>query len=109
MAAYPTLAWSAGTKVDRDGGYESARATNGVLKVRKLFDAEKRDFQLVHLITAGEKATLEAFYGANKLLDVSLTAADDGVVYTVRFVAAPVYEWRPGVLTCLARVHLLEV
>jgi hypothetical protein len=109
MAAYPTLPWSDGTKTDADGGFEVDRATNGALKIRKLWPDDKRSFQLVHWLTPAEKTTLASFYGTNKLLNVTLTAADDAADYTVRFTAAPVYEWRAGALAWAARVSLVEV
>lgn len=108
MAAYPSFYWSKeGTTLSIDDGMQAVRATNGKLKVRNLYTADKRDWQLSHWLTTAQRSTLDAFYAANKLLDVTFTSADDGATYTVRFVAAPIYQWQ--VSYWVARVHLKEV
>jgi len=107
MATYPTLPWMRdGTKIDRQGGFEPVRASNGALKVRRLYSGEPHDFDIEHWLSDAQKSTLESFYGTNKLLDVTLTNPEDGASYTVRFAAAPVYEWHPGYWR--TRVRLME-
>lgn len=109
MAAYPDLPWMLdGTRVEREDGTQAARASNGKLVVRKLSAGEPRNFDLVHWLTDAQKTTLESFYQANKALDVTLTAKDDGANYTVRFAGAPQYDWR-AVNFWVARVRLMEV
>ena len=109
MAAYPTLPWlREGTAVDRDGGTEPVRASNGVLKVRIMYSAVKMSVTASHWLTDAQKSTLESFYGTNKALDVTLTLPTDGASYTVRFAGAPVYE-QQYTNRWVARVNLVEV
>lgn len=107
MAAYPTLDTLRSSAYTRDGGFDSARATNGALKVRRLFSAEKTEFTLDHSLTSTTKSTLETFYQTNKDLDVTFTWQADGASYTVRFLAPPQYLRLPG--GWQARVRLSEV
>lgn len=74
---------------DRDSGIQSARATNGALRVRSLYTADKANFSLVHWCTTAEKNALDEFYAANRLLNVDYTDPADSVTYTVRFTSAP--------------------
>lgn len=94
---------------ERISGHAPQRATNGTLKVRRLFTAEKTDFKLEHIVDAGQLATLEAFYQANKDLNVQLTGPEDGATYICRFVGAPQYQRQGGGSRWLARVLLSEV
>lgn len=105
---YPTnLPIMDASKAERLGGFEPRRASNGVLKVRRLFSAEKINFSIEHWLTTAQKDSLEAIYQANKTLNVSLTWPEDGLVYTVRFAAAPQYRREPGYW--VANVLLMEV
>lgn len=108
MAFYPTLPWmQAGTVIEREGGITPVRATNGLLKVRRLYTAEKRRWKAEHWLSDSQRTTLEAFYVANRVLNVDLVSPDDSQTYSVRFAAAPVYQWTPGYW--IARVSLEEV
>ena len=89
MATYPTLVTLRNSSQDRDAGIDSARATNGALRVRAMYPTEKIDFNLAHWCSAAEKDALEAFYQANKLLNVDYVDPGDGSTHVVRFVAAP--------------------
>jgi len=89
MAAYPTLMTLRSSSTDRDSGIQSARATNGALRVRSLYTADKANFNLVHWCSLAEKEALDTFYAANRLLDVEYTDPADSEVYTVRFTSAP--------------------
>ena len=107
MAAYPTLNAQRSSGTVRGGGQDVQRATNGGLKVRRLYSTEKMDFTVDHWLTDAQKTTLESFYQTNKDLDVTFTWAEDGAAYTVRFGAPPQYLRMPG--WWQARVRLLEV
>jgi hypothetical protein len=108
MAAYPTLSTQrSGPGPARSDGQEAVRATNGGLKVRRLYSATKSDFVLDHWLTSAEKTTLDTFYSTNRDLDVTYTSPEDGAAYTVRFVAPPQYIRMPGWYQ--ARVRLMEV
>jgi hypothetical protein len=107
MAAYPTLNAQRSSATVRNGGQEAARATNGTLKMRRLYTAEKMNFTVDHWLTDAQKSTLESFYQTNRDLDVSFTWAEDAATYTVRFSEPPQYLRMPG--WWQARVSLLEV
>jgi len=107
MAYYPSLPVYRSSATERASGHMAERATNGALKVRRLYSSEKTDFTLDHWLTSAEKASLESFYQSNRDLDVSLVWAEDGATYTVRFVAAPQYLLMPG--RWQARVRLMQV
>lgn len=106
--AYPTgLPVMAESTSERDGGIDPARATNGLLKVRRLYSAEKTVFNVVHWLSDAQRTALEAAYQADKNLSFSFTWPGDGVTYTVRYGAAPQYRKQPGYH--VATVLLLEV
>jgi hypothetical protein len=107
MAAYPAFFTLADSTVTPADGLEPERATNGSLKLRRLWSADKQAFEVGHMLSAGEKATLDAFYAANKDLDVTYTWPRPATAYTVRFVAPPRYIARGAHFE--ARVRLLEV
>ena len=107
MATYPTLTTLRNSGQARDAGIDSARATNGALRTRVLYPADKIDFDLVHWCSTTERDALEAFYQANKLLNVDYVDPSDGSTHVVRFSAAPQYTaltpwWE-------ARVRMREV
>lgn len=89
MAAYPTLLILRTSSTERDAGFQTGRATNGLLRVRCLYPADKADFSLVHWLSLAEKNALDAFYTINKLRDILYTDPADSRSYTVRFAAAP--------------------
>ena len=108
MAAYPTFNHQrSGPGPARSDGQEAVRATNGGLKVRRLYSATKSDFTIDHWLTSAEKTTLDSFYTTNRDLDVTYTSPEDSTAYTVRFVAPPQYIRMPGWYQ--ARVRLMEV
>lgn len=108
MAAYPTLPWmQGGTTRSLSSGIEAVRASNGALKVRRLYAANKLELQLEHWLTESQKTALEAFYATEVLNNVDVTAPDDGATYSMRFADTPQYEWRVGYW--VARVRLVEV
>jgi hypothetical protein len=106
VAAYPTLTTTINSRVESLDGQIADRATNGALKVRSLYTADKLVFLLEHEISTASKATLDAFWAANKLLDITYTSPFDGASYTVRM-RKPVYRRTP--VHWFADVRLEEV
>lgn len=86
---YPTLLILEESEPAVDGGVLADRATNGMLKVRRLFDEDKTDFVVVHMLTRAERDTLMAFYAANKTAQFSFYWPGDGATYTCVFKAPP--------------------
>jgi hypothetical protein len=108
MAAYPSFnVQRSSPGPSRSDGHDVVRATNGVLKMRRLYSATKSDFTIDHWLTSAEKTTLDSFYTTNRDLDVTYTSPEDSVAYTVRFAAPPQYVRMPGWYQ--ARVRLVEV
>jgi hypothetical protein len=108
MAAYPTLSTQrSGPGPSRSDGIEVQRASNGTLKVRRMYSGTKSEFQLDHWLTDAQKTSLDTFYTTNRDLDVTYTSVEDSVAYTVRFAAPPQYVRMTG--WWQARVRLLEV
>jgi hypothetical protein len=84
--AYPTLPTGDDSGADIDLGLEPARATNGALRVRARYPADKRSFTLHHMLTAAQYTALQTFRNANRLLDVDLYWLPHNATYTVRLV-----------------------
>lgn len=94
MATYPAFFTLADSTARPENGIEPERASNGLLKLRRLWPDDKTSFDIGHVLTAAEKATLDSFYATNKSLDVTYRWPGDGGTYTVRFVAPPLYTPR---------------
>ena len=95
MATYPTFA-DTPSRNSRErllDDLQVDRATNGTPKVRALYTTPKKAFTVVHeQASAAEKATLDAFYSANRLLPITFVWAADGLTYTCLFASPPVPE-----------------
>lgn len=94
MSTYPRFFTLNDSSAVAASGVEPLRATNGALKTRRMWPADKTTFEIGHLLTVAERATLDAFYAAEKDADVSYVSPWDGATYTVRFVAPPRYVKR---------------
>ena len=106
--SYPSLPiMREGSSAEGRGGIDPARATNGVLKVRRLYSADKTDFTLVHWLSDSQKAQLDTCWSNFRNANVTLTWPEDGVSYVCRFAEKPQYVKRPGFW--VATVRLLEV
>jgi hypothetical protein len=106
MAAYPKFFTLADSTHTAEDGLQPERATNGAIKLRRLWTADKASFEIGHILSATQKATLDAFYVANKDLDVTYTWPPTGAAYTTRFSAPPRYT--PRGFNFEARVRLVE-
>lgn len=107
MATYPRFSTVDTSTCTVAGGHDAQRATNGALRLRRYWTEDKREFDLQHVLTAGEQATLAAFYAANKDLDVDYVSPWDRATYAVRFVAPP--QFTPRGFYFEARVRLQQV
>lgn len=106
--SYPQLPIVRSSMTRRLSGIAPARARNGLLKVRRLYTADKIIFDVVHQLSDAQKAQLEAAYQANRLANLTLAWPADGVSYTVRFGSAPLHMLLvPGCWE--SSVQLLEV
>jgi hypothetical protein len=107
MANYPRFLTLADSTVTTESGVQNVRATNGTLRTRRLFAADKASFKIGHLFSPAELAELLAFYAANKDLDVTYPWPGTGEVFTVRFEGKP--QVQPRGTWFEARVALNEV
>ncbi|MBN8494551.1 MAG: hypothetical protein J0M00_24300 [Burkholderiales bacterium] len=107
MSDYPRLRVLRTSTAERQGGQEPARATNGAMKLRRLYATEKTDFVVVHALNRDERDALEAFYQANRDAAVDLWWPEDAAVYSVVFTAPPQYLRRGDLWE--AQVRLSEV
>lgn len=104
---YPTLMILEDSEAVPLSGIEPTRASNGMLKVRRLFSADKTDFTVLHALTRAERDTLRTFYAANVTTEFAFYWPGDGNTYTVRFAAAPQFSRRGAYYR--ATVRLMEV
>lgn len=99
MATYPTLSrqMSNASTVTVLDDLQVDRATNGTPRVRALYTVPKLAFTAIHPMASGaEKATMEAFYSANRLLPITFEWPADGTTYTCLFAAPPRYAPAAG-------------
>lgn len=104
---YPSFMVLDESEASREAGIQPARATNGGLKVRRLYSADKTDFTVVHALTRAERDTLMTFYAANVGSEFTFPWPGDGATYTVRFAGAPQISRRSNHYR--ATVRLAEV
>jgi hypothetical protein len=108
--AYPTFTYnpsqsSAEALID---DIQIDRASNGKPKARALYTAPKKEFTVVHeALTSAERATLLAYYAANRLSSFDFVWAADGVSYTCLFGGAPRSQIAPG-LRWTVTTHLVQ-
>ncbi len=107
MANYPRFLTLTDSTVSTESGVESVRATNGALRTRRLYAADKASFKIGHLFGNAERIELRDFYAANKDLDFTYVWPGTGESFTVRFEAPPQVVPRGSLFE--ARVPLLEV
>ena len=108
MAAYPSFSMQRdGSEAVADAGINPARATNGTLKVRRQYSADKSNFQAVHWLSDADLATLLAHYAAHRATSFSMTWPHDGASYTVVYGGAPQRKRMDGFT--VVTVLLLEV
>ena len=75
--AFPALSFSLGSEEAVKDGVIVDRAMNGTAKGRNLFTTKKRSFSLrFTATTAANKATLEAYYDANRATVVAIPWTD---------------------------------
>lgn len=97
MATYPTLATRYGSDPEPLISIEIDRAEDGTARGRALLSADKVKITVEHpYLDATDKATLAAFYAANRLLSFDYTSPTDGVARVMLFAAPIRYERTPG-------------
>ena len=92
MSTYPTFTYNPSQRSDEAllDDLQIDRASNGTPRGRAFYTAPKKVFTVVHeAMTSAERATLLAFYAANRLLTFDFVWAADGVTYICLFAAAP--------------------
>lgn len=95
MDAFPTLSYNPSLSSDEEtlDDVQVDRASNGAARARAFYTGPKKKFSIVFEdLSAGDKATVHAFYLAHRLLTFTFTWAADGVTYTCIFSVAPKYQ-----------------
>lgn len=108
-AAYPTYTLISSSSADVDAGIVTARATNGALRARRMYAAEKLTLSLTHWLTPAEKAALLSHYTTNRDDSFAFTWPDDGVTRTCCYLNAPLVATAPQAGRFLVTVKLGEV
>ena len=94
--AYPDLPTAYGSDPDQLAMIKIDRADDGSARARAL-GSDKVRFKLEHpRLSSADKATLDAYYAANRLLEFDYVSKADGNTYTCMFAKAPRYEVHPG-------------
>lgn len=94
--AYPDLPTAYGSDPDPIAMIKIDRAEDGGARGRET-GSDKVRFKLEHpRLSSADKATLVAYYAANRLLEFDYVSKVDGATYTCMFARAPRYEVHPG-------------
>jgi hypothetical protein len=80
--AYPTLPLHRDSKRIVRDGREEQLAVGGQTYVRRFYSTDKFDFELHHVLTSAQMATLQAFYDATPSGTFDFTWPVDNVTYT---------------------------
>lgn len=105
--AYPTFAQQQGSTWMLRDDIRTAIAANGMLQQSGRYTELKHEGTLQHKLVADDKATLDDFYAANRILPITFIWAGDSVTYTARFSGPPRAEWKDG--RWQVQVDLVEV
>lgn len=93
MATYPTLPTEFKSDPKPLNKLDIDRAEDGTARARSFYTSDKHGIPLTHpRITAAEKATLAAFYAANRLIPFDYVSLTDGGTYSCLFAKPPRYE-----------------
>ena len=86
MATYPTLKTSYGSDADPIKSIEIDRSEDGTARGRSTYAADKSTFKITHpSLDSTDKATLDAFYAANRLLEFGYTSPTDSATRSCIF------------------------
>lgn len=108
MATYPDLPTKRGSDPEPLTKTNIDRAEDGTARGRNYGD-DKVKISVEHpYLTAAEKATLDAFYTANRLVPFDYLSPSDGVSRSMLFARAPQYLAGPG-NRYTARVEMEQV
>ncbi len=108
MPAYPSYPQLVASRGNRRDEVIAERASNGALRARALWSGAKAEFEIEHILTLAEQATLDAFYDSNRTADLTLTWSADGLDYTVIFAGPPEHS-HLGAGYVRTRVRLAQV
>lgn len=103
--SYPNLPILRDSSTSREAGIQAVRATNGLLKSRRLYSTEKMSFTVVHWLSDAQRTTLETAYQTFKNSTLTLAWPEDGQSYTVRFAAAPQHRRQTGYWVSTVRLE----
>ena len=89
MASYPAYGQTMQSRESREDGTQWERASNGALRGRALWPADKLALRIEHVCDRADADALLAFYRANRLAYVDVVWQGDGQTYVMHFVSPP--------------------
>lgn len=99
MDAYPSLGQTMGSEPEIVDDVRIERATNGTLRGRALWPAQKRRFRIEHNgVAPAERDAVLSFYATHRATTFEFTWAGDGQVYVVVFARTPQHRPIGGLL-----------
>jgi hypothetical protein len=107
MAAFPSLYYLENSSIEVADGKAHVRATNGTLKTRQLYPADKRSFDLSFGCTAAQKSSIDSHYSGDRDNSFSYTDPATSTAYTVRYTNPPQPQPQPGGWW-IVRVQMME-
>lgn len=97
MATYPVLPTSYGSDPKPINSLAIDRAEDGTGRARSFYSTNKVTIPVKHpRLSTADKATLDAFYAANRLLPFDYVSLADGATRSCVFAAPPAYTRLPG-------------
>lgn len=109
MATYPDLPTRRGSDPEPITKLDIDRAEDGTARARSYHAADKSQISVEHpFLDTTDKATLDDFYTANRLLAFDYESPSDGVTRAMLFVSPIRYRAEPG-NRFTATVEMVEV
>ena len=108
MSDFPRLKYlQDDSTVEVLSGHEPTRATNGALRIRRLFSDDKRSWSLSYFLEDDQLDALMTHYAGNKDGEFNFFWPGDRQTYTASYVSAPQPQ-RIGPAHSRVRVQLME-
>ena len=89
MAAYPSYGQTTQSRESREDGTQWERASNGALRGRAMWPADKLSLRVDHVVDRSDADALVAFYRTNRLAAVDVVWEGDGQTYAMFFSRPP--------------------
>lgn len=98
MASYPAYGQTIQSRETREDGTQWERASNGALRGRAMWPADKLALRIEHVCDRADADALLAFYRANRLSMVDVVWQGDGQTYAMHFTRPPEVQHAGGMV-----------